>query len=112
MKANSTPRSSTKPIFVAALRLTGLQARREYLEEACGEDMELRQNVEDLLAAHEQESAGLLDKAVERFQPARTGPAGTADQEPIDVASHSMIGPYKLLEQIGEGGMGTVFMAQ
>ena len=72
MKDNATPSNSIKPIFLAALRLTDPEARSAYLERACGEDLQSRRKVEDLLAARDQASSNPLDKAVERFQPAQT----------------------------------------
>ncbi|MGI9430113.1 MAG: protein kinase domain-containing protein, partial [Bythopirellula sp.] len=112
MQADAAPNSSIKPIYLAALRLDDPRARQEYLNEACGNDVESRRNVEQLLAARDRAATNPLDQAVQRYRPAQTPPEGTADGESIDIASHPMIGPYKLLEQLGEGGMGTVFMAQ
>ena len=65
-----------------------------------------------MLSAAAESSANLLDAAVVRMRPAKTVANGFVDQEPIDVSVQPMVGPYKLLERIGEGGMGTVFMAQ
>jgi serine/threonine protein kinase len=112
MKDEAAPNSSIKPIFLAALRLPNHQARQKYLDQACGEDIEARRKVEKLLAARERGAANPLDQAVEKFQPRQTSPEEIANGESIDISTHPMIGPYKLLEQLGEGGMGTVFMAQ
>lgn len=112
MNSEVSPRSSIKPIFIAAQRLTDPKDRRAYLQEACGEDSDLRANVEGLLAALDQAPSSPLDDAVEKLGSAQTGTLDTASVEAIDIASHPMIGPYKLLEPLGEGGMGTVYMAQ
>src|SRR5687767_12745776 len=76
--------------------------RAAFLDHACEGNRELRQEVERLLAAHPQ-AEGFLD---------RPALHGTAAHGPHAEASGTIIGPYKLLEQIGEGGMGTVWMAQ
>ena len=75
----------------------------------------MRRKVESLLAAdsdHEDDDLSPLDQWVSKFQPPQTGDLNRIEDESIDVAAHPMIGRYKLLEQIGEGGMGSVFMAQ
>jgi eukaryotic-like serine/threonine-protein kinase len=69
------------------------------LEAACGGDAELRHGVEQLLEAHAQ-GGSLLDN----------GPLATIAS--VSERPGTQIGPYKLIEQIGEGGMGTVWMAQ
>jgi serine/threonine protein kinase len=84
-----------------------------YLAEACGPDDELRRQVAHLLQVH-REAGSFLDRPA--GGPAATGalargPEGaTAAFGPE--AAGTVIGPYKLLEQIGEGGMGTVWMAE
>jgi serine/threonine protein kinase len=91
-----------REIFVAALKLAPDQWPG-YLHEACGEDGALRGRVQDLLAAHKEAGSVL--------QPAVDGLTVTID-EPATDRPGAVIGPYKLLQQIGEGGMGTVFMAE
>src|SRR5204863_149178 len=74
-----------------------------YLDEACGEDPVLRHRVHLLLRAHAEPNS-LLD------QPA-CALADTLD-EPIREGPGTVLGRYKLIEQIGEGGFGVVFMAE
>ena len=89
-------------IFAQALEITSAAERAAFLDRACGHDQALRAEVEALLRAQER-SGDLLDLPenvpVTTDLPAREG-RGT------------VIGPYKLLEPIGEGGMGTVWMAE
>jgi serine/threonine protein kinase/Tfp pilus assembly protein PilF len=74
------------------------------LDRACPNDTELRQQVAQLLRAHAGEE-GILDRK-------EAGGALTAAFESLSERTGTVIGPYKLLQQIGEGGMGAVFMAE
>ncbi|MEX2168352.1 MAG: protein kinase [Pirellulales bacterium] len=78
--------------------------RAALLDETCQADAELRGRVERLLAEHDRQESFILD----------TPPAGldATVNHPISERPGSVIGPYKLLQQIGEGGMGVVFMAE
>ena len=81
------------------------------LDELCVGNASLRSQVEQLLAAAA--SASPVDRIGAMLNPTELEFDSAPEQSPrIDITSHPMIGPYKLLEQIGEGGMGTVFHAQ
>ena len=95
-----TTMNNEESIFAEALDKDSPQARAEYLESACGSDSALRARVENLLRSHEH-AGGFLRKP----------PAATLD-EPARERPGTVIGPYKLLQQIGEGGMGVVYMAE
>src|SRR5262249_37689535 len=94
-------------IFLAALERGTAEERAAYLDQACGADHELRQRVERLLAAQSKVSQFLESPA-----PGLTAPAVPSEESAVSERPGTVIGPYKLLQQIGEGGMGTVFMAE
>src|SRR6266516_658124 len=91
-------------VFTEALRLPP-EDRDRYLDKACKADVEFRRRVEALLQAHEQAGDFLGRPAAGR--PARAAQVFPAGEKPGD-----RIGHYKLLQQIGEGGCGVVYMAE
>jgi serine/threonine protein kinase/tetratricopeptide (TPR) repeat protein len=93
-----------KEIFLAAVEKPDPAERDAYLREACGQNEELRRQVDALLGKHAQAGSFLESPA--------PSPVLTVDEPPAGEAPGSVIGSYKLIEQIGEGGMGTVWMAQ
>ncbi len=104
-----------RTIFIAALEKDDPAARADYLEETCRGDAALRERIDKLLRAHD-EAGGILDRPAEQpgtvcFEPTAEGP-GTVCFEPIAEGPGTVISSYKLLEQIGEGGFGVVFMAE
>jgi serine/threonine protein kinase/Flp pilus assembly protein TadD len=91
-----------RDVFEAALELP-LEDRAAYLDNICGYDAALRQRLEALLSKHDQ-AASFLEKPVV--------PALAALDGPPCERPGTLVGPYKLLQQIGEGGMGIVYMAE
>ncbi len=86
---------------------TDAQERARYLDEACGGDAELRAEVESLLEADERASSGFLTgRAIDHVAGAATG-----SRDADDSLRGTRIGSYLVLEEIGHGGMGTVYRA-
>src|SRR5687768_11337466 len=94
---------SERELFIGALRITDPAERAHWLDLECGGDAALRRRIDVLLEAYDH-AGSLLESP-----PLDGGP--TVDQ-PIEEQIGAAIGPYKLLEQIGEGGFGVVYLAE
>ncbi len=92
--------NQTERIFHQALERTSPGERTAFLDGACGEDLHLRTRVDALLRAH-LESSGFLEHGLVNPKEAS-----------ISEGPGSRIGDFKLLQMIGEGGMGAVYMAE
>jgi serine/threonine protein kinase/Flp pilus assembly protein TadD len=101
-----------RDLFIAALQIEEPAARATYLDEACGGDEALRRRIEALLRAFVAAGSFMqvpaADAGATSDQPGAESPVLDSPTE----AAGTVIGPYKLLQQIGEGGMGTVYMTE
>jgi serine/threonine protein kinase len=99
----SAASEDVKSIFGHAMALSSATERAAYLQQACAGDPELRAEVESLLQANSDAGSFLGDR--------KPWLAATVDHT-VTECPGTIIGPYKLMEQIGEGGMGLVFVAE
>jgi serine/threonine protein kinase/tetratricopeptide (TPR) repeat protein len=91
-----------KAVFNSARQIAAPEGRLAFLQEACGHEPAAMHRILELLRMHDQ-PGGILESSPD---------AGKATiDEPRAEGPGTVIGPYKLLEQIGEGGFGRVFMA-
>ncbi len=104
--------AQARVIFESAVDDHAPEIWPQYLDEACGDNARLRQRVERLLVAHVGDDSffdrGESDGRDSQLQ-------ATIDVPPERILSErpgSKIGPFKLLQKIGEGGMGVVYMAE
>ena len=93
-----------KEILTEALEKETETERKAYLDEVCRNDMNLRSEVESLLRSH--------NNAGDFLEESPFGPDITLDNSPLTEGPGTVIGRYKLLEKIGEGGMAVVYMAE
>ena len=109
----STWNPRANDLFLKAVVLRSLEERRALLAQGCGADEALRAEVEQLLEASDAAGSFLDRPAVEVGMTTVAPSPGDVSAAAAELGmAGSVIGPYKLLQQIGEGGMGTVFMAE
>ena len=97
-------KKNEEAIFKAAIKLKTSAERMAYVKDACGDDSELLARITSLLKVHNAKD-NVLDALIDDIDV-------TLDSSPISEGPGTVIGRYKLLEQIGEGGFGVVYMAE
>ncbi len=106
----NTQPSRVKAIFDAVLELETVTDRLDYLEKVCAGNPEVRGRVQVLRDAFV-DAGSFLESPSPGLVQAPLAMDATYDQ-PVQERPGTQIGPYKLLQQIGEGGMGVVYMAE
>jgi uncharacterized repeat protein (TIGR01451 family) len=97
------PAYRVEAILAAAVEIPSDGERREFVDRECAGDAGLKRRVEELIDNHFRAGSFLES-------PAR--PFDSTDEEAARERPGTVVGPYKLMEQIGEGGMGLVFVAE
>lgn len=95
--------SDEERFFHTARAIADDRSRNEYLDQVCADDKGLRERVEALLETYDDEPDFLASNLAE---------TETAERVPVNQSDGQMIGPYKLLHLLGEGGMGSVWLAE
>jgi serine/threonine protein kinase/Flp pilus assembly protein TadD len=109
--------NKAREIFIEALGKIPPEQWETFLSTRCGEETELRHHVHRLLQAHVQAGSFLDQPALEpmgtgAYRPGVDEKPASPEQTECCQGPGTVIGQYKLLQEIGEGGMGTVFMAE
>src|SRR6185369_11663097 len=107
-------RSHEQSLFEAALHLKSQSEREAFLQVACSNDPDLRRRIDELLASSTEADAffredPLKQAGIERIAALQTV---TVSSPPLTEGPGTVIDKYKLLEKLGEGGFGVVYMAE
>lgn len=108
------PRSTTQAesVFVAAVQIKDELERISFLNRECGSTGPLREEVDRLVALHQSDEEFLAETRKAKVDAGSLDSVQTTQSSVAPETAGAQIGPYTLLQQIGEGGMGVVFMAE
>ena len=114
--------SASKPledaIFYAAAGISDPAQRQQFLDQTCAGNAELRAVVDEMLAAHNEaepffaKGRSALILPPEEIPPMASAGKGAIENPKVDENIGTLVGRYKLLQRIGEGGCGVVYMAE
>lgn len=112
-KPSFMPEPSEKSIFLDALDFESPEARDQFLASACAGDQSLRASIDRLLNAHEK-SSHAIDAPVAEWRPEDRNLLDDTliTERQVGEDEGSVVGCYRLMEQIGEGGFGLVYVAE
>ena len=106
--------SNERSIFLEAIEIDDPNQRTEFVKTVCKDNPSLRASVEELLAAHESSDC-MLDRQLFEGEPIYETAAFASSQSQYSLATQHigmLVGSFRLMEKIGEGGFGLVFVAQ
>ena len=114
----STTKQMEDAVFYAAMSLADVEQCRRFLDQACAGNPQLRQVVEEMLAAHHEaepffaKGRSALVLPPEEIPPLPVATNSVTEPAVVDEYLGTLVGRYKLLQRIGEGGCGAVYMAE
>ncbi len=106
--------SQERSLFEAALQLKGDAERKAFLDVACASDPDLRRRIDELLAAASEADAFFREDPLKQasLEKPASAPTMAVPQPTLAEGPGTVIDKYKLLEKLGEGGFGVVYMAE
>jgi serine/threonine protein kinase len=108
----SATKSQEQILLEAALRCESKAEQKAFLDAACANDLDLRRRIEELLAAFGEADAFFRDDPLKQAGLDEAAKERTVTSPPVTEGPGTVIDKYKLLEKLGEGGFGVVYMAE